>query len=57
MGDKNHWKQEDARALADAGYMPLEEYLRLCKEYGWKPKTDDNPAEKQKRDEAAEGGQ
>jgi hypothetical protein len=37
--------------------MPLAEYLRLCGEYGWKPKTDGNPAEKQKRDAAAEDDQ
>lgn len=24
-----------ARALCEAGYMPLPEYLRLCKLYGW----------------------
>jgi hypothetical protein len=57
MADEYHWKQEDARALVDAGYMPLAEYLRLCGEYGWKPKTDGNPAEKQKRDAAAEDDQ
>lgn len=27
--------REIARALADAGYMPLPEYLRLCRENGW----------------------
>ena len=55
MGDEYHGNQEDARALADAGYMPLKEYLRLCQEYGWKPKTD-NPAEMSKRGAAPEGG-
>lgn len=29
---------EVARALCDAGYMPLSEYLRLCEEYGWSAK-------------------
>ena len=28
--------QDSARALTDAGYMPLPEYLRLCQENGWK---------------------
>ncbi len=28
--------QEDARALCDAGYMPLDAYLELCRERGWK---------------------
>lgn len=27
--------QAEARALTEAGYMPLSEYLRLCKENGW----------------------
>ena len=35
MADGYQWNQKDARAYADAGYMPLEEYLRLCEENGW----------------------
>lgn len=27
--------QDVARALVEAGYMPLEDYLRLCRERGW----------------------
>lgn len=27
--------QEMARALTEAGYMPLPEYIRLCEENGW----------------------
>lgn len=27
--------QEMARALTDAGYMTVAEYLRLCRENGW----------------------
>lgn len=27
--------QATARALTEAGYMPLPEYLRLCRENGW----------------------
>jgi hypothetical protein len=56
MGDEYQWTQEEARALTDAGYMPLKVYLELCAEYGWKPKPDGNPAETPKRDKAAEGG-
>jgi hypothetical protein len=40
MADDYRWKHEDARALTEAGYMPLEEYLRLCRESGWLQKTD-----------------
>jgi hypothetical protein len=28
--------QDEARALTDAGYMTVAEYLRLCRENGWK---------------------
>jgi hypothetical protein len=28
--------QEMARALADAGYITVADYLRLCEENGWK---------------------
>ena len=27
--------QTTARALTEAGYMPLTEYIRLCREQGW----------------------
>lgn len=27
--------QDEARALADAGYMPVETYIRMCRERGW----------------------
>jgi hypothetical protein len=27
--------REDARALCDAGYMTVAEYIRLCEENGW----------------------
>jgi len=27
--------REMARALCDAGYLPLPEYLRMCRENGW----------------------
>jgi hypothetical protein len=37
--------QESARALVDAGYMPLAEYLELCKQNGW---TSLVPAEQEK---------
>lgn len=26
---------EMARAICDAGYMPVSEYIRLCNENGW----------------------
>lgn len=29
--------QEMARALAEAGYLSVAEYLRLCEENKWKP--------------------
>jgi hypothetical protein len=29
--------QEDARALVDAGFMPLDHYLALASRYGWRP--------------------
>jgi len=29
--------QASARALTEAGYMPLAEYLWLCEQNGWKP--------------------
>lgn len=29
--------QDMARALTDAGYMSLSEYLRLCRENSWAP--------------------
>ena len=29
--------QAEARALVDAGYMPLSEYQRLCELNGWHP--------------------
>lgn len=28
---------EMARALADAGYISVAEYIRLCEEHGWRP--------------------
>ena len=28
--------REVARALCEAGYMPVAEYLRLCEQNGWK---------------------
>lgn len=31
---ENHMTRETVRALCEAGYMPLREYLRLCKENG-----------------------
>lgn len=27
--------QEEARALCDAGYMPLRVYIELCERKGW----------------------
>jgi hypothetical protein len=42
MADQYRWNQEDARAATEAGYMPLEEYLRLCEENCWHPKTDNS---------------
>lgn len=28
--------REDARALCEAGYMTVKEYLELCEKNGWK---------------------
>lgn len=33
--NKNPMTREMARALADAGYMPLAAYLELCRKHGW----------------------
>jgi hypothetical protein len=41
--------QESARALVDAGYMPLSEYLELCKRNGWQPKVPDGKPDEPKR--------
>jgi predicted HicB family RNase H-like nuclease len=30
---------EMARALCEAGYMSVAEYLRLCAENGWQPQS------------------
>jgi hypothetical protein len=32
---QNQMTHEMARALADAGYMTIAEYIRLCEENGW----------------------
>jgi len=45
MADDYELDQESARALVDAGYMPLSEYLDLCKQNGW---TSQVPAEREK---------
>jgi hypothetical protein len=42
MANEYRWNQDDARAVTEAGYMPLEEYLRLCKENNWRPKPDNS---------------
>jgi hypothetical protein len=34
--------QESARAMVDAGYMPLSEYLDLCKQNGWTSQVPDD---------------
>jgi hypothetical protein len=43
MANEYRWNQEDARAATEAGYMPLKEYLELCSENGWHPKTSNSP--------------
>ena len=45
MADDQELDQEAARALVDAGYMPLEEYLELCRKNGWQPQVPENPSE------------
>lgn len=41
MPDDYELDQESARALVDAGYMPLSEYLELCRERGWESRIPD----------------
>jgi hypothetical protein len=46
MADDFELTQEWARALVDAGYLSLEEYLELCRRNGWDSKA---PAERPRR--------
>jgi hypothetical protein len=36
MVEVNVMTHEVSRALADAGYISVSEYIRLCRENGWK---------------------
>lgn len=46
MPDDVELDQEAARSLVEAGYMPLEEYLELCKRNGWEPQVSNDKSDK-----------